>query len=155
MISPLCHAAIPNHDKLKEFYVAASGFDGRGRNTDKPEEDQRYWATVLDTALRMTRRAGAEGEGLRLLEREDGRPFHRQRRPAQARGATCRWCTRRTATAGWRGWRSSSARNRPTIERVLQWCDYYKADPKMRSAFFAKQSKPFLAGMDDNGSRWP
>ena len=39
----LFHYAVrkPDHDKLKEFYVAASGFDGQGRNTGKPEEDGR------------------------------------------------------------------------------------------------------------------
>ena len=34
-----------------------------------------------------------------------------------------------------------------TIERVLQWCDYYQKDPKMRSAFFAKQSPALVSGM--------
>ena len=33
------------------------------------------------------------------------------------------------------------------LARVLKWCGYYSADVKMRSAFFASQSKPFLAGM--------
>jgi tetratricopeptide (TPR) repeat protein len=33
------------------------------------------------------------------------------------------------------------------LARVLKWCGYYSADAKMRSAFFASQSKQFLAGM--------
>ncbi|MFM2170696.1 MAG: Outer rane lipoprotein [Verrucomicrobiota bacterium] len=41
----------PNHDKLKEFYIAASGFQGDGRNTDKPEDDLRYWTAVLNVVL--------------------------------------------------------------------------------------------------------
>ena len=34
-----------------------------------------------------------------------------------------------------------------SIDRVLQWCGYYKADPKLRSEFFAKHTKDLLAGM--------
>jgi tetratricopeptide (TPR) repeat protein len=34
-----------------------------------------------------------------------------------------------------------------SLDRVLKWCGYYQASPEMRSEFFAKQSKPFLAGM--------
>jgi tetratricopeptide (TPR) repeat protein len=34
-----------------------------------------------------------------------------------------------------------------SLDRVLQWCKYYKADPKLRSEFFAKHTKDLLAGM--------
>lgn len=34
-----------------------------------------------------------------------------------------------------------------TMKRILTWCDYYKVDPKMRSVFFAEQSKTLVAGM--------
>jgi tetratricopeptide (TPR) repeat protein len=49
----LAHYAtrLPNHEKLKEFYVAAGGFEGRGNGTDKPEDDARYWSTVFDAIL--------------------------------------------------------------------------------------------------------
>lgn len=42
----------PKHEKLKEFYVAASGFDGRGNKTTQPEEDPKYWSTVLSKVLK-------------------------------------------------------------------------------------------------------
>lgn len=45
----VCRA--PNHDKLKEFYIEASGFDGRGQKTEAPEEDHRYWTVVLAAAI--------------------------------------------------------------------------------------------------------
>jgi tetratricopeptide (TPR) repeat protein len=34
-----------------------------------------------------------------------------------------------------------------TIDRILQWCGYLKPDPKLRSEFFAKHTKPMLAAM--------
>ena len=33
------------------------------------------------------------------------------------------------------------------LERILEWCEYDKSDLKMRSAFFAQQSKDILAGL--------
>ena len=33
------------------------------------------------------------------------------------------------------------------IKRVLQWCEYLKVQPKLRSAFFAEKSKSLLASM--------
>ena len=42
----------PDHSKLKDFYVEAGGWDGRGTKTGNPQEDERYWASAMDTALR-------------------------------------------------------------------------------------------------------
>ena len=52
-VAVIGHYAVrtPNPDKLKEFYTAAGGFDGRGDNVADPENDARYWATALSTAL--------------------------------------------------------------------------------------------------------
>lgn len=42
----------PDHSKLKEFYVEAGGWDGRGTQTGNPQEDARYWESAMDTVLR-------------------------------------------------------------------------------------------------------
>ena len=42
----------PNHDKLKDFYVEAGGWDGRGYQTSNPQEDKRYWTSIMDTVIR-------------------------------------------------------------------------------------------------------
>ena len=42
----------PDHSKLKEFYVEAGGWDGRGTKTGNPQEDRRYWESAMDTVLR-------------------------------------------------------------------------------------------------------
>jgi tetratricopeptide (TPR) repeat protein len=62
------------------------------------------------------------------------------------------WCDAQLAhekdAAAWLARMDKQFSRQPaTLARVLQWCEYYKADPKMRSAFFARQSQAFLAGM--------
>lgn len=50
----LYHYAVrsPDHTKLKEFYIGAGGWDGRGQKTENPQEDSRYWSSVMDSVLR-------------------------------------------------------------------------------------------------------
>lgn len=136
----------PNHEKLKEFYVEASGFDGRGQKTEAPEEDQRYWSVVLGSAL------GTKGEaanrekscaywGAKFADRfTDNDELRKQ------------WCdvllVSEKDSAAWKARMDQQfARKTATIARVLQWCDFYKVDPKMRSEFFAVQSQPLVTGM--------
>ncbi len=131
----------PNHEKLKEFYIAASGFNGDGRNTDKPEEDTRYWTTIFTTVLNTpseTREAAAaywtakiadrfpENDDLRLL----------------AINATV---VHEKDSAGWVARMEKQFALKPaTIERLLQFAGNFKADPKQRSAFFTKHSAALL-----------
>ncbi len=139
-------ARSPNHDKLKEFYIAASGFDGSGRNTDKPEEDTRYWATVFQTVLGVTDDATAREKacaywtakmGDRFTDNDDLRRL---------------WCDatmmHEKNPAGWQARMEKQFTQKPaSIDRIMQWCGYYKANPKLRSEFFAKHTKEMLAGM--------
>ncbi len=136
----------PDHEKLKEFYVAAGGFDGAGRNTDKPDEDHRYWSEVLGTALKMTGDPKKKVEvctywsakmGDRFVDNDELRRL---------------WCDAQFESEkdqkSWLARMEKQYRQKPaSLARVLQWCQYYKGDTKMRSAFFAEQSKPLLAGM--------
>lgn len=137
----------PNDDKLKEFYVEAGGFDGRGQKSDKPDEDKRYWSRVLKTAQDMR---GAEQDqrdkvarywsakmGDRFADNDDLRK---------------QWIDLQNVyekdTKSWLARLEKQYKLQPaSLARVLKWCGYYSADVKMRSAFFASQSKPFLAGM--------
>lgn len=136
----------PDHEKLKEFFIAASGFDGSGRNTDKPEEDGRYWTTVFQTALAMTGDAPAREKscaywtakmGDRFTDNDDLRRL---------------WCeatlVHEKDPAGWQARMEKQFALKPaTIARVLQWCGYLKSNPKLRSEFFAKHTKTMLASM--------
>ncbi len=136
----------PNHEKLKEFYIAASGFDGRGQNTDKPEEDVRYWSTALQTALGIKDDAPAREKacaywtaklGDRFTDNDELRRF---------------WCdasfVHEKKQDSWQARMEKQFSLKPaTMDRVLQWCGYYKSNLKLRSEFFAKQSKTMLAAM--------
>jgi tetratricopeptide (TPR) repeat protein len=136
----------PNHEKLKEFYIAASGFDGQGRDTGKPEEDARYWSTVFQTALEKNDDAALREKacaywtaklGDRFTDNDDLRRL---------------WCdatlVHEKDPAGWQARMEKQFAVKPaTIARVLQWCGYLRPDPAYRSAFFAKQTKPMLASM--------
>ena len=136
----------PDHDKLKEFYVAASGFDGAGRNTDKPEEDARYWSTVLQTALEMKGEPQAREKscaywsakmGDRFTDNDDLRRSWSDVRMVHEKDV-----------AAWLARMETQYSVKPaSIDRVLQWCNHYKADPKLRSGFFAKHAPPMMASM--------
>ncbi|MFK7910844.1 MAG: tetratricopeptide repeat protein [Akkermansiaceae bacterium] len=149
----ISHYAVrsPNHDKLKEFYTAASGFDGRGKKVDKPEEDTRYWSTVFSTVL--NKRAKIETDkrktaaaywaakmGDRFVENDDLRK----------QWADAHFVSEKDAEAWKARLDKQFASKTADIKRVLQWCSYYKVDPKMRSAFFAEKSKSFLAAMKND-----
>jgi tetratricopeptide (TPR) repeat protein len=136
----------PDHEKLMEFFIAASGFDGSGRNTDKPEEDARYWTTVFNTALEKNDDAAIREKscaywtaklGDRFTDNDDLRRL---------------WCdatlVHEKDPAGWQARMEKQFALKPaTIDRVLKWCEYLKPAPEIRSAFFAKQTKPLLASM--------
>lgn len=136
----------PNHDKLKEFFIAASGFDGSGRNTDKPEEDARYWSTALQTALAMTGDAPARENACAYWTAKLGDRFTDNDELRRL------WCdatlVHEKNQASWQSRMEKQFTQKPaTIDRVLQWCGYYKSDPKLRSEFFAKHAKAMLAAM--------
>jgi len=137
----------PNHDKLKEFYTAASGFDGRGQQTDHPEEDARYWQTILSTALNAEESEMREKScaywasklGDRLPENDDLRKL---------------WCDAQYAheknLKGWVARMIKQFESKPAdIDRVLKWCGYYGKRTELRSEFFGKRSKSLLSGLDD------
>ncbi len=135
----------PDHDKLKEFYVAASGFDGSGRNTDKPEEDGRYWSTVLDTAL-SPKEAPAREKACAYWTAKMGDRF------VDNDNLRKQWFDAQLAheksVEGWVARLEKQYASKPaSLDRVLQWCSYYRADPKRRSAFFSSHAKDMLASM--------
>lgn len=136
----------PDHEKLKEFFIAASGFNGDGRNTDKPEEDARYWSTVLQTALEKNEDAAAREKSCAYWTAKMGERF------TDNDDLRRQWCDANLVheknPAGWMARLEKQFAMKPaTIARVLQWCGYLKSDPKLRSEFFAKHTKSMLASM--------
>jgi TolA-binding protein len=137
---------IPDHEKLKAFYVAASGFDGAGRNTDKPEEDARYWSTVLDVALAMKGDAKAREQACAYWTAKMGDRFTENDELRRA-WSDARLVHEKDPAAWLARMEKQYTVKQASIERILQWCGYYKAEPKLRSGFFAKHAKDLLAGL--------
>jgi tetratricopeptide (TPR) repeat protein len=136
----------PDHEKLKEFFIAASGFNGDGRNTDKPEEDARYWTTVFQAALEKHEDAAAREKSCAYWTAKMGDRFTDN---DDLRRLSCdATLVHEKDSAGWLARMEKQFALKPaTIDRVLLWCGYLKLDPKLRSGFFAKHTKPMLAAM--------
>lgn len=138
----------PNHDKLKEFYTEASGFDGRGDKTGEPENDTRYWRVVLDVALKTGGEDGKRQEvcgywgnkmGDRFVENDDLRKLWADVLLANEKDPE-----------SWKARMDKQFAQKPAdIKRVLKWCEHFSKSPKVRSAFFAEKAKPLLAGMNN------
>lgn len=136
----------PNHEKLKEFYVAASGFDGRGQNTTQPEEDGRYWTTALEAALDPKGDPSTREKACAYWTAKIGNRF------TDNDALRRLWCdanfVHEKDAAGWQARLEKQFATKPaTINRVIQWCSYLNSNPKLRSEFFAKHAKPMLASM--------
>lgn len=136
----------PNHEKLKEFYVAASGFDGRGQNVDKPEEDGRYWITALQTALDIKDNAPAREKACAYWTSKLGERFT-ENDELRRLSADANYVHEKKQDAWQARLEKQFALKPASVDRVLQWCAYLNANPKLRSEFFEKHSKPLLASM--------
>ena len=136
----------PNHEKLKEFYVAASGFEGNGRKTDTPQDDPRYWHTVLSTALDMQGKPEDKQSVCSYWSAKMGDRF------TDDDTLRKRWFdvqfVHEKDPAAWAKRMEKQFTQKPiTLGRVIQWCEYYGRDAKRRSAFFAQQSKSVTANL--------
>lgn len=142
----LFHYAVrnPNHEKLKEFYIAASGFDGSGSNTDKPEDDARYWFNTLELVFGSTAETRentanywAAKMGDRFTENDTLRLL---------------WFNvaliHEKNQANWLACMEKQFAAKPaSIARIVEWCRLYSADPKFRTAFFVKHTASLLPSM--------
>lgn len=137
----------PNHEKLKKFYTAASGFDGRGQKVENPEEDTRYWSSVLDAALRVKeaeQKSGVCGYWTsKMGDRfEDDDSLRKKWIDAIA--------AHEKDFDSWKARMEKQFAHQPKdIQRVLQWCDYYQGNRELQSEFFAKQGQPLVASTKD------
>ncbi|MFK7850548.1 MAG: tol-pal system YbgF family protein [Akkermansiaceae bacterium] len=137
----------PNHDKLAEFYVAASGFDGRGQKTDKPEEDARYWSTVLSTALKTEDTEKREKACAYWSAKFGGRMADNDALRKQLFDAQY---AHEKDLDSWVARMTKQFESKPAdADRVLQWCGYYKKRPELRSKFYEERIKPLMGGLDD------
>jgi tetratricopeptide (TPR) repeat protein len=132
----------PNHDKLKEFFVETNAFHDRAGKGDNPQEDRRYWSTVLDAA------AGAPKEQQEAASRywvgqfgdlfQDNdelriKLFRLQRIYEQDTEA---WAARMD---------KQFAKTPATSRRVHHWVRHFNRDPAQELAFAMKHGGPLIA----------
>ncbi len=148
----IAHYAVrnPNHDKLKEFYTAASGFDGRGDNVADPENDARYWVKTINTALdapsderEKVCRYWVAKVGDKLPDDETVRKLACDLQLGADKDA-----------AAWLARMEKQFASKPaTIDRVLQWCEWLRGDRKVAAAFYEKHGQQMAAGLADLGKK--
>lgn len=135
----------PNHDKLKEFYVAASGFDGQGRNTEKPEDDPRYWSKVLETAMDTRTEAAVRESACAYWVVKMGSRFEDQD-DLRKKWLDAQLVTDKNKESWVAGLEKQYKAKPASMDRIFQWCKYLEPVPKVRSEFFTRESKSLLAG---------
>ena len=139
-------ARSPNHDKLKEFYTAAAGFDGRGQNVADPENDVRYWATALNTAVDAPPDVKEKACRYWVAKIADKFPDDDGVRKL---ACDAQLGADKDAAAWLASMEKQFARKPASIDRVLQWCEWLRRDPKVAAAFYAKHGQPLAAGLSD------
>ncbi len=136
----------PDHEKLQKFYTEAGGFQHNHNQTDKPDEDPRYWSRVLDLALATPTEDDQRTQvcaywsakiGNRLTDNDDLRKKYFDTILAHENDPK-KWLERLL---------DQYKTQEPTINRVIQWARWMNGIEETRDAFFARESKPFLDAM--------
>lgn len=137
----------PNHDKLKQFYIEAGGFDHRHGNTENPEEDARYWTRVLDLALATTAENDQRAQVCAYWTAKMGGGFtsndELRKRWFDALLAhdqdPKRWLERLV---------EQYQANEASMARVLKWSLWLRDLEEALTTFYSRESKPFIASME-------
>ncbi len=146
--SVIYHYALrkPSHEKLSEFYIAASGFDGRGVKVKDAAENASYWLTAFNTALSPKESTETKKQACKYWVGKLGglHDSHDDLRKY--------WCDAQMIYEGDRPkWISrleaQFAKKTVDVNRLMEWCNYYKVVPDYRAKFFAKHSPQLLSGM--------
>ena len=134
----------PNHEKLKEFYIAASGFNGDGKNTDKPEDDVRYWSPVLNTVLNTatdTRESAAAYWSVKVADKFSDNDEIRIL-------AIHTTGIHEKDTAAWVARMEKQFASKPaSADRLILFSSQFKAEPKARLAFFTKHATTLITSL--------
>ena len=131
----------PNHDKLKEFFVATNAFGDRHGKGDNPQEDARYWSAVLGSTLRGKgdKESAARywaGKFSGLFPKHDElriKLFNVQRIYEQDKQA---WAAKMD---------KQFALTPATLRRVADWIGHFNWDPKLELDFAMKHGGKLIA----------
>jgi len=133
----------PNHDKLKEFFIATNAFGDRNGKGDNPQEDERYWRAALDYATRAPKDdkenvcrywAGKFGDLFPKHDEMRIKLFDVQRVYEKDNDA---WSVKMD---------KQFALKPPTLKRVADWIGHFNWDPGVELAFAMKHGGPLVAG---------
>jgi tetratricopeptide (TPR) repeat protein len=137
----------PNHDKLKQFYSEAGGFDYRHDKTDAPEEDARYWSRVLDLALTTPLENDQRANVCAYWTAKMGDRF------TDNDALRKRWFDALlTHEKDLEKWLDRLVKqyqvNPPSMARVLEWSLWLREQGDALTAFYTRESKPFITAME-------
>ena len=135
----------PNHEKLKEFFIATNAFADRHGKGDNPQDDRRYWDTALGSA------AGAKedrenvcrywvGSFGKLFPEDDGlriKLFNLHLGYEKNKKA---WAARMN---------EQFVLKPATMARVVSWVPHFN-DPALQLEFVMKHGGPLIAGAKPN-----
>ena len=132
----------PNHDKLKEFFVETNAFHDRAGKGGNPQEDRRYWSTVLEEAAGASKEqqeaasrywAGKFGDLFADNDELRIKLFRLQRIYEQD-------------TEAWAARMDKQFLKAPaTSRRVHSWVRHFNRDPEQELAFAMKHGGPLIA----------
>jgi len=137
----------PNHEKLMEFFTAASGFDGRGRGTQKPAENPDYWSTALSVSVDC-KDEKARADACTYWSTKLGSQF------PDNDGLRKLWCDamlvhEKNSKLWVERMKKQYASKPATLDRALQWCHWFGRDQKLQAAFFMETIHPMLGSMEN------
>ena len=145
--SVVFHYAVraPNQEKLLEFCNEVGGFGWR-TPIPQPAESPAYWSHVFTTVLNARVTAEEKAEAARYWSGQMGDRF------TDNEALRVAWLmvlfTHEQDETKWAERMQTQFKLKPTtIDRVKQWLGYYGRHTKARSAFYAKNGEPLIAGL--------
>jgi len=131
----------PNHEKLKEFFTATNAFCDRHGKGENPQEDARYWNTVLNGALIATEN---KENICRYWVSKFGKLFPED--DAMRVRVFSMQLVYEKDSDSWSARMNKQFALKPvTIKRVIAWTAYFKLDSKLQLDFVSKHGGPLMA----------
>lgn len=136
----------PDNEKLQQFYIEAGGFQHNHNQTDKPDEDHRYWSRVLDLALATPAENDQRSQvcaywsskiGNRFTDNDELRKKYFDAIHAHENDPK-KWLDRLI---------NQFKANPPSIPRVIDFSRWMQLMNIPPDEFFTRESKPFLGSM--------
>lgn len=137
----------PDHDKLKEFFIDTNAFADRNGKGDNPQDDVRYWRTVLDSALRAP--AEEKEDVCRYWAGKFGSLFPKNDE-LRIKLFNLQLVYEKDKTAWAAQMDKQFALQPATLGRVSGWIGHFNWDAALELEFAMKHGGPLIAGAKPN-----